>query len=185
LLWPLVIGAGVVLALLALGLAFGWPLMWAAVAVEGADAFEAISRAFTYVFHRPLYCLLYVVQAVLVGAAGWLLVNLFTGALLILCSWAASWGLGADPQALSADPGLTALASAGGSLIRFWTVLVMSVPVAFSYSYLWNASTAIYFILRREVEATELGDVLIPEESETRYGLPPLEADALGVPKPD
>jgi len=183
LLWPLALVAGAAMALLALGLLFGWPLMWAAVGVEGADAFEAISRAYAYVFHRPVHYLLYATQSILVGALGWLLVSLFARALLSMSIWAASWGSGADPIALSAAPDAGVLATAGGGLIRFWTAATMSVVGAYSYSYLWNASTAIYLALRRELEATELDEVFVPEEAESPFGLPPLEQDEAGVPR--
>ncbi len=143
--WPLVIVGGAMLAVLALGLAFGWPLIWAAVGAEGADAFEAISRAFTYVFHRPFYYAIFAAEAAVVGVAGWLLVNLFVGALVLLSHWAVSWGLGNDPRDLILSEGLWPMASAGAGLIKFWNALLVSTPMAFLFGYLWNGSTAVYF----------------------------------------
>ena len=51
--------------------------------------------------------------------------------------------------------------------------------MAFVFSYFWTATTAIYFLLRRHVDATEMDEVYIPEEGE--HGLPPLDHDAAGV----
>jgi len=45
--------------LITLGLAFGWPLMFAAVSAEGSDAFDAVSRAFSYVYQRPVQFVFY------------------------------------------------------------------------------------------------------------------------------
>ncbi len=44
-LWPLALLGGLVMALLLLGLAFGWPLMWATISTEGTDSFDALSRS--------------------------------------------------------------------------------------------------------------------------------------------
>ena len=57
------------MALLLLGLAFGWPLMWATISTEGTDSFDALSRSYAYVFQRPLRYLFYVV--VRAYSAGW------------------------------------------------------------------------------------------------------------------
>ena len=43
-------------------------------------------------------------------------------------------------------------------------------------------STAIYFLLRQQVDATETDEVYIEDEEE-RFGLPPLEVDSAGVPQ--
>ena len=46
-------------ALIALGLTLGWPLMFAAISVEGSDGFDAVSRAFSYVYQRPVQFVFY------------------------------------------------------------------------------------------------------------------------------
>ncbi|MDR1493362.1 MAG: hypothetical protein LBT05_11670 [Planctomycetaceae bacterium] len=45
--------------LITIGFAFGWPLMFAAVSAEGSDAFDAVSRAFSYVYQRPVQFVFY------------------------------------------------------------------------------------------------------------------------------
>ena len=67
----------------------------------------------------------------------------------------------------------------GLRLIRFWIDLGLTVAMAFVFSYFWTATTAIYFLLRRNVDATEMDEVYIPEEDD--HGLPPLDHDAAGV----
>ena len=42
--WPLVLVAGFVMALLLVGVLFGWPLMWGTISAEGSDSFDALSR---------------------------------------------------------------------------------------------------------------------------------------------
>ena len=49
-------------------------------------------------------------------------------------------------------------------------------------SRVWSSTTVIYFLLRRQVDATELDEVFMPEERE-RHGLPPLKSGPDGIPR--
>ena len=51
--FPLALLAGLLILILGIGLALGWPLMLPAVSAEGTDSFDAIARSFSYVFGRP------------------------------------------------------------------------------------------------------------------------------------
>ena len=95
-LWPLVLLAGFVMALLLLGALFGWPLMWGAISAEGTDSFDALSRSYAYTFQRPLSYLFYAAVAAVIGWLGWLLVQHFAAAVIWLSYWAAGWGCGQD-----------------------------------------------------------------------------------------
>ena len=59
LVWPFVILLGLMMAVLLIGALVGWPLMWATVSVEGTDAFDALSRSYAYMYHRPWRLLWY------------------------------------------------------------------------------------------------------------------------------
>ena len=74
-LWPLALAGGVLMAMLLLGLLFGWPLMWATISAEGTDSFDALSRCYAYVFQRPLHYLFYAAVAAVIGYLGWLVVS--------------------------------------------------------------------------------------------------------------
>jgi hypothetical protein len=165
LLWPLVLVGGLLVVILLLGVVFGWPLMWATISAEGTDSFDALSRVFAYVFHRPLRYLFYAIVAAVIGWLGWLLVANVAVAIIWLAAWAASWGSGD-----------IALANTG--LIRFWTGWVKWLAMGYSYAYFWTASTTIYFLLRQDVDATELDEVYREaDESEKDFGLPPLATE--------
>ena len=69
----------------------------------------------------------------------------------------------------------------GSSLIFVWKNAVATLVASFSIAYLWSASTAIYLLLRRSVDAAEMDEVEL-DEGDERYGMPPLETDAAGVP---
>jgi hypothetical protein len=51
------------------------------------------------------------------------------------------------------------------------------------FSYFWTATTAIYFLLRRDVDATEMDEVFLDEDQgEPAEGLPSLRTDEAGAP---
>ncbi len=87
-LWPLVLVAGLLMALVLLGLLFGWPLMWGTISAEGTDSFDALSRSYAYTFQRPLHYLFYAAVAGFIGWLGWLLVSNFAAGVVWLGLWA-------------------------------------------------------------------------------------------------
>ena len=90
-LWGVALVVGFLMTFLAVGLFFAWPLMWAAISAEGADAFGALSDAYSYIYQRPLRYLLYAVVAGLAGILGWYLVWLLALVIVQLTNWGASW----------------------------------------------------------------------------------------------
>ncbi len=66
----------------------------------------------------------------------------------------------------------------GAGLIWFWVLCVKLVALGFLQSYFWTASTAIYYLLRRDVDATEMDEVYLEDDQgEEPQGLPPLATD--------
>jgi hypothetical protein len=184
LLWPLVLVGGLVMALLLLGLIFGWPLMWATISVEGTDTFDALSRAYAYVFQRPLRYLLYAVLAAVLGWLGWLLVENFAAAVIWLSLWGASWGTGALRETAIRGGELQGMGGAGVALLTFWAGLIKWLALGYFYGYFWTASTLIYYLLRRDVDATEMDEVFLEaDQGEKQFNLPPLAATDAAAPQ--
>ena len=77
LVWPFVILLGLMMAVLLIGALMGWPLMWATVSVEGTDAFDALSRSYAYVYHRPWRLLWYVMFSLFLAIVSMFVVKLF------------------------------------------------------------------------------------------------------------
>src|SRR4051794_25913034 len=73
----LALAAGFVMALVLLGLAGGFNLMYPTIAVEGSDSFDAISRSFSYLYGRPWRLGFYTAVAVAYGAITYLFARLF------------------------------------------------------------------------------------------------------------
>jgi hypothetical protein len=181
--WPLLLVGGLLMTLLLLGLAFGWPLMWATISSEGTDSFDALSRSYAYVFERPLHYAFYALVVSVLGSLGWLLVWYFAAAVIGLPYWAAGWGAGASTIQAIGSPAdtLGGLGRAGVWFIHLWTGVVKLGAVSFLFSYFWTSATAIYFLLRRDVDSTEMDEVYLEEETQS-YGLPPLKTDGAGAP---
>lgn len=185
-LWPLAILAGLIMTVLLVGLLFGWPLMWATISTEGTDAFDALSRAYAYVFQRPFHYLFYSIVASIVGLLGLTLVRGVATMVIHCTRWGASWGAGGNrinDMVGTNSPWVTDIGTvtltdgvggAGAALIQFWENVVFTLVTAFAISFIWSASTSIYLLLRRQVDAVELDEIFLEEEEE-RFGLPVME----------
>jgi hypothetical protein len=178
-LWPLVLVAAFLMAVLLLGLLFGWPLMWAAISAEGTDSFDALSRTYAYVFQRPLRYLFYVIVASVIGWLGWILVREFAAGVVWLGYWAAGWGCGQETIASILNPGpeLSDVGRFGAGMIRFWAGCVKMLAVGYCFSYFWTASASVYFLLRRDVDATEMDEVFLDADAAEQESPPPSVAD--------
>lgn len=180
---------GMVIAFLSVGLGGGWPLMWPTIAVEGSDSFDAMSRSFSYVYARPFRYTLYWGVAAVYGVICYLFVRLFAFITLAATHCWMGWAM-----RLSGREGYSDVAGkldvmwarptfwnfhgpmqwdvmngseAGASmLLAFWVYLVSGVVLAFLASFVFCASTNIYYLLRRQVDATDLDDVYVEETLE-------------------
>jgi hypothetical protein len=90
--FPVILLGGIAMAVLLVGLV-GYPLMYTTVSAEGSDTFDALSRAYNYVFQAPWSYLWYSIVAILYGAAVILFV-VFMGSLMI---YLAKWGVSQAP----------------------------------------------------------------------------------------
>ena len=165
--WPLVLIGGIVLAILAIGVVAGWPLMVGGVGVERGDSFQAISTAFSYLYQRPLHYIFYLLVALAVSLPALAAAHLFATATSNLTLWAASLGMGHD-RTTEVLSGLQGLASGnsvpwGIKALGFWIRGLEAVLGSFGWGYFWAISTAAYLLLRRDVDGTELDEVVIDE----------------------
>ena len=204
-LWIVVLVISAFMALLLLGLTFAWPLVISSAGCEGQNAFDAMTRAYAYVFQRPLNYLLYAVIAMLFGGFCWLIVAWLSGAVIELGYWSTSWGAnraGGEVARIEVIQGMTAqvkqeVTEEGTKLvpadpssmlgfaqeaIGFWNGLIKTVAVAFLYGLFWCMASAIYLLLRKDVDDTEMDEIYIVDERRT-YELPPLKSDENGIPQ--
>ncbi|MEX1016965.1 MAG: hypothetical protein WDZ31_09475 [Phycisphaeraceae bacterium] len=188
--YGLMLLAGVAAALLLVGLATGGHLLLPALAVEGTDAFDAISRAYSYVFGRPWRYLFYSALALVYGAVVYLALSLALFLALWLtwmCAGAAVFTeaeQGGDRfAAMLAQPGpaellprqetqeLGVTGGVASIVLRGWTMLFITLLPAFAISYYFCANTWIYLLLRQAVDGTEMDDLFV--EARPEAGVPP------------
>jgi hypothetical protein len=87
--------------------------------------------------------------------------------------WAATNSAGNVPAA-TRDP---ALLKTSRVILGFWLSFLKSVAVAFLFAHFWCMATAIYLLLRRDVDETELDEVYVTDDQRT-YDLPSLATTA-------
>lgn len=179
---------GIAIAFLTVGLAGGLGLMYPTIAVEGSDSFDAISRSYSYIFARPWRAMLYGAVAMIYGAITYTFVRIFVYIALTATHTFVGLGIfgGGDRLGPAADrldviwtaPTFDSLfghfswAAMSGPdktaafIIGIWVFLVAVLVTAYLLSYAASATTIIYFLLRRKVDATDLDDVYVEEGGE-------------------
>jgi hypothetical protein len=99
LMWPLILIAGLVMAVVLVGLV-GWPLMYSTISTEGSDSFDALSRSYSYVYQAPWHYIWYSLVALVYGAVLVFFVG-FMGSLLV---YMGKWGVTQAPYLASREP---------------------------------------------------------------------------------
>jgi hypothetical protein len=190
--------AGVVITLVLIGTAGGLNLMFPTIAVEGSDSFDAISRSFSYVFARPWRMLWYTFVAIIYGGLTYLFVRFFVFLVLASTHFFVGWWLGGQPgrwfpeiwpmSSLDHLPydvnfaGLAFTEKVAAFLISFWVYMLIGLMGAFVISFYFSANTIIYYLMRREVDATELEDVYVEDAEDDLIEPPAAPAPAAAIP---
>ncbi|MHC4600444.1 MAG: hypothetical protein ACYS47_15730 [Planctomycetota bacterium] len=170
---------GFVMLLIAIGGVFGWPLMAPAVSAEGTDAFDAVSRAFSYVYSRPWQYAFYWIVSGVYGLFAVGFVWVFTLVMVNLTFQSAhlwtgrpydpairaifSFGEGAPFKGMDVATGIMTV------LLGTLVVLIYGLGFSFAVSYFYSARTLMYFILRKRVDNTEMSEVYLEEEEEDLF----------------
>lgn len=171
---PLVAVLVVVGAFTAAGPLLALPLAWTAVSVDGSDAFDALTRGYSYAFQRPIEGVLHLAAAAAVGG--------------LLCMLAAAVGWWVDATAVAAMAGMLGegASGVGGAFIAFARSVVWLVVHAFAVSYAATATTWIYVWRRCDVDDASPDEMRIDDQP-PNYELPPLadpEEPADRTPEP-
>jgi hypothetical protein len=185
-LYFLALAAGFVMTLVLIGTVGGFNLMYPTIAVEGSDSFDAISRSFSYLYARPWRLAFYTLVALIYGTICYIFVRYFVYLLLAMTHYFTGWWVfyradNTEPlwpmlwpgpmatQRLSYDVdylSLSAGQATGAFLVAFWVYLTIAMLGAFLLSFYISANTVIYYLMRNEVDATELDDVYLEQTEE-------------------
>ncbi len=200
LLFFLAILGGLAITFLLFGLVGGGSLMYPTIAVEGSDSFDAISRSYSYIFNRPWRAALYSLVAIMYGSLCYLFIRTFAYVSLKATHVAVKTGVGWGGEAMEgatdridvmwSSPTFdnlageinTAAASGlelpGAWMISLWVHLIIGLVIAFLITYFCSATTLIYYLLRRQVDATDLDEVYVAEPHEEQIEAVPAEQPA-------
>jgi hypothetical protein len=187
--WGLELLFGFLMAVVLLGAGIGWPLMFATISVEGTDGFDGLSRAYNYVFERPLYLLWQLIVTMLYGSLMIFFVWLMAQLLTQLAVWGVSWGLGYEAVAgllgLPQEPAVPgpyadAASAWGAGIARGWMHALSLLVVAFVHTFFWSSATIIYFVLRHSIDANDFDEVYVENAEEKDELLPLVGTAAMG-----
>ncbi|MBI1825667.1 MAG: hypothetical protein HY287_04575 [Planctomycetes bacterium] len=186
--FPLAIIGGFVAAILLVGLLLGGSLFWPAVAAEGSDGFDAFSRGLSYFLGRPWKSIIYGIVLTILAGISWIIANSFAGFALKITHKAVEWGAGVvgwEPLGNKLDgiwprvPGLGYSWPPGplswyewfsAACIAICVSMVIALVWSFLASYYFTGSTVVYFLLRKDVDGTDMDEVIADDTSGETFG---------------
>lgn len=200
LLWFLALIGGLAIAFISIGTLAGGGLFAPVVASEGSDAFDAISRGFSYLYSRPWKSLLYGATLVLYGSLCYLFLRFFIWLMLAathafvglgMLGERPYAGIGADkldavwrmPTFMDLQPhafdyyGMGVLG--GGEivlalLITLWTYLIWGALQSWLLSFYFTGNSIAYLLLRKDIDAIGYDEIYTEEpEAETAAAAAP------------
>ncbi|MDR2172317.1 MAG: hypothetical protein LBP59_19405 [Planctomycetaceae bacterium] len=184
------------------GLWFGFPLLYSAVAVEGADGFDAVSRAFSYLFQRLFHYVFYWFLAAVQGFLGYLVVMFFVMGTIMLTEHFAGLDGGVslfggnnafvNSSSGVVDSGVSCNLDAGKFcvtnnsvqfiLLAAWFDLLRFLVIAYIFAWFWSSGVVIYLLLRRSVDAAPFTEIYCQEPLKIRV-LQKIKKDEKGAPE--
>jgi hypothetical protein len=183
---PLALIAGTLITVIMIGAVAGFNLMFPAVAYDGSDCFDAISRSFSYVYAKPWRMLFYTAIAAVYGAICYAFVRFFAFSLLWITHGFLQFGVWVDNSSKEVDkltaiwpkPEFTNLLGSPGTATANWTeslaaflvylflLVVVGLVVSFIISFYFSANTIIYSLMRNRVDNTALEDIYMHFDEE-------------------
>lgn len=177
---PLALVAGALITVVLIGMFAGLSLMFPAIAYDGSDCFDAISRSFSYVYAKPWRMGFYTTIAAVYGAISYTFVRIFAFILLFVTHIFLELGILTESSknvniskltAIWPEPTLPKLInykdvnpanlteSIGSFLIYLFLLAVAGLVVSFIISFYFSANTIIYSLMRYKVDDTALEDM--------------------------
>ena len=180
-LFPLALILGIVIAIMTIGAIAGFNLMYPAIAYEGTDCFEAVSRSLSYVYTKPWRIVFYYITAIIYGAICYLFVRFFLFLVLFMTRLFLNIGIFVKNSSNEADklnaiwPKLNMMdflgysvtasnnwsESAAAFIIYLCLMLVAAVLISFVVSFSFTANSIIYSLMRNRVDGTNLNEIYI------------------------
>ena len=193
----LALTAGALIAIVVIGAIAGFNLMFPAVAYDGSDALDVISRSFSYVFNRPWRMGFYTAISAVYGAICYLFVRLFAFLLLLVTHVILRCGVWKETSngvnkltAIWPEPRFMNLLGSNGSpaanstesvaafLVYLFLWVVVGLVVSMIITFYFSANTIIYSLMRNRVDNTALEDVYLDlDDAKIETTTPGVETD--------
>lgn len=185
LLYGLFLLGALVAVIVAVAFVLGEAMLIPAVVCEGADAIDAVQRAYAYVLARPLRLIVYlllgvvgvaVVVAVLAVLAWWTIgfAAHATGAWVRPPAWSMVWwgsfGDAPPPSTVDLAEGQRPGGSfgVGAAFIQIWVLVPLLLVIASLFSASMATATVIYLAMRRICDGQDVGELWTPGVVEER-----------------
>ena len=176
---PLALFAGVLIAVVLIGAIAGFNLMYPAIAYDGSDSFDSISRSFSYVYAKPWRMLFYSAIAAVYGSISYTFIRLIAFLALFATRTflqVVVWTKNSDGQVNKIDAiwpkpefinlfGTSTVAAVtwpekiAHFIIYLCVLVIVGLVVSFIISFYFSANTIIYSLLRNKVDNTEITDI--------------------------
>ena len=175
--WSLFWGA--IISVLLIGVLAGFNLMYPAIAYDGSDCFDSLSRGISYVYSRPWRMGFYTTVAAVYGAISYTFVRFFIFLLFFvtrfsmeLAVWAKdSTGKVNKLQAIWPQVSFTNLLDTSGLksgsgtenlaalIVHIFLIAVLGLVISFVISFYFSANTIIYACLRKKIDDTAITEI--------------------------
>jgi hypothetical protein len=169
---PVALMAGMFITIILIGTVGGFNLMFPAVACDGSDCFDAISKAFSYIYSKPWRMGFYTLTAGVYGAICYTFVRFCTFLLLSATYLFLQLSVWADNSAKETNKllaiwpppqfknlqGYSSIASTNSTefiavfLVHLSLLIIVGLLVSFVISFYFSANTIIYILLRNRVD---------------------------------
>ncbi len=176
---PFALMAGMFITIILIGTVGGFNLMFPAVACDGSDCFDAISKAFSYIYSKPWRMGFYTLIAAIYGAICYIFVRFCTFLLLSATYLFLQLSVWADNSAKETNKlvalwpppqfknlqGYSSIASTNTTefiaafLVHLSLLIIVGLLVSFVISFYFSANTIIYILLRNRVDNIALNDI--------------------------
>lgn len=169
-LYVLFLIGGLVAAVVMVAYFVGHPMLLPAVAVESADAVDAVQHTYAFVFCKPLRLLVYALILIVQGAIALFVVGLVLELSAVVAQRSASAFLSEDLVNKVLQPNLyagsgnkaTGTDAAARWGVKFWMAVPGIVLAGFSVSLYFCSSTMLYLAMRRVCDGQDTAEVWQP-----------------------
>ena len=183
--FPLAIISGFLIISIGIIGIIGFFLMFPTISAEGSDAFDAISRSYSYVIAKPKRFLSLFLGILICGTIFACFLCLIVCLVMQTSFYTVGFGMGQKFEAIKAvaiggvgrsiEDKVT-MASLGPWSMKFTAIMLMLYIVTFKavagglvIAFAGTASTIAYFLLRKDVDDTAIDDVYIEEASKEAH----------------